>query len=417
MNRRTLLKNGALLGVCSLADIAAAANSMHTNKINSPAKDDRTYWVNLLYKIARPVLENLSSASLKKAMPVEVSNNNVKDRMGVTHLEAVARTLVGLAPWLALKETGGDEKEKQQQLLRFAQKGLENAVNPSSPDYLNFRNGKQPLVDGAFLSHAFLRAPSLWQSLSAETKQRVIIEIKFQRNIEPFNNNWLLFAAMNEAFLLSAGVEHKTDVVEKAFKAHESWYKGDGWFGDGPSFHLDYYNSFVIQPMMVDILSVLVKHNKAEKKELELAQNRMKRYGRQLELLISPQGTYPPIGRSVAYRIGAFQALSQLILQEQLPTDLSPGAVRSALTAVLKNQFEAKGTFDENGWLQLGFCGHQPKAADSYISTGSLYLCSVGFLPLGLPANHIFWTAAKEDWSQKKAWSGKDFKVDKAIEF
>ncbi len=34
----------------------------------------------------------------------------------------------------------------------------------------------------------------------------------------------------------------------------ESWYLGDGVYGDGPKFRWDYYNSFVIQPMYVDVL-------------------------------------------------------------------------------------------------------------------------------------------------------------------
>jgi hypothetical protein len=47
---------------------------------------------------------------------------------------------------------------------------------------------------------------------------------------------------------------------------------------------------------------------------------------------------------------------------------------------------EATGTFDANGWLTVGFSGHQPSVAEPYISTGSTSLCSVGLLPLGLPA-------------------------------
>jgi hypothetical protein len=73
------------------------------------------------------------------------------------------------------------------------------------------------------------------------------------------------------------------------------------------------------------------------------------------------------------------------------------------------------GTFDKNGWLTLGFCGHQPNLAESYISTGSLYLCSAVFLPLGLPANDEFWTGKPEEWTNKKAWKGKIIKIDKAL--
>ncbi len=54
--------------------------------------------------------------------------------------------------------------------------------------------------------------------------------------------------------------------------------------------------------------------------------------------MISPEGTYPIIGRSVAYRFGAFQALSQVALRKELPLYIAPGQVRCALTAVMKRQ-------------------------------------------------------------------------------
>jgi hypothetical protein len=75
------------------------------------------------------------------------------------------------------------------------------------------------------------------------------------------------------------------------------------------------------------------------------------------------------------------------------------------------------GTFDKNGWLQLGFVGHQPQMADQYTSTGSLYLCTVGFLALGLPADDKFWTDTAADWTSKKAWSGQLFKKDYKVSY
>jgi hypothetical protein len=90
--------------------------------------------------------------------------------------------------------------------------------------------------------------------------------------------------------------------------------------------------------------------------------------------------------------------------------------VRAALTAVMKKMSQAPGTFDENGWLQIGFCGHQPSIGEYYVSTGSLYLCSVGMLPLGLPENDAFWRSPAEDWTAKEAWSGKSVKTDHAYQ-
>ena len=45
--------------------------------------------------------------------------------------------------------------------------------------------------------------------------------------------------------------------VDYALRQHDQWYKGDGAYGDGPTFHWDYYNSFVIHPMLLDVLDVV----------------------------------------------------------------------------------------------------------------------------------------------------------------
>jgi len=76
---------------------------------------------------------------------------------------------------------------------------------------------------------------------------------------------------------------------------------------------------------------------------------------------------------------------------------------------------EAPGTFDPNGWLTIGYCGHQPHLGESYISTGSLYLCSTVLLPLGLPPANPFWSGATQDWTARRMWRGEDGAADHAI--
>lgn len=381
---------------------------------------DRQYWVSLLTKICGPVLQNLSKGQLKQNMPLEKPKNYAKKVEEVTYLEALGRTLAGLSAWVSLPLDTTAEGKLRAQYAEMARASIRNIVDPSSPDFTHFEVEGDPqlLVDAAFLAHGMLRAPQqLWEPLPAETKKQVVTAFRNLQWIRPGESNWLLFAAMLEAFFLYVGEEWDPMRVDYAVSKHQDWYMGDGWYGDGPTFHFDYYNGYVIQPMLVDILKVLWEKGKGRKEAYEMALKRMQRFSVIQERLISPEGTYPPIGRSIIYRVGAFQPLAQLAWQEQLPEELSPAQVRSALTAVMKNQFEAAGTFDKNGWLQLGFNGHQPSAADAYISTGSLYLCTVGFLPLGLPASAPFWKDPSAAWTAKKAWSGQPFEVDHAVSY
>jgi len=85
------------------------------------------------------------------------------------------------------------------------------------------------------------------------------------------------------------------------------------------------------------------------------------------------------------------------------------------LTAVMHRTLDAAGTFDSAGWLTVGLCGHQPHLGESYISTGSLYLCATVLLPLGLPAEDAFWSGASEDWTSRRLWRGEDGIADHAL--
>jgi len=105
-----------------------------------------------------------------------------------------------------------------------------------------------------------------------------------------------------------------------------------------------------------------------------------------------------------------------MALRHELPAHIKPGQVRAGLTAVIRKMAEAPGTFDNQGWLQIGFYGHQPALGESYISTGSLYLCSAGLLPLGLPPGDEFWSAPAERWTSQKLWAGENLAADHAIQ-
>lgn len=380
---------------------------------------DRTYWANLLYKISEPVLSNMSKGELVKNMQVEVSPTWDGRRTRVTYMEAFGRLMAGLAPWLSLPDDNTSEGKQRKQLREWALKSYAHAVDPDSPDYLQWDKEGQALVDAAYVANSFLRAPKqLWEPLDEVTKKRYVEEFQKLRWVDPPYTNWLLFSAMIETFLLSIDEQYDAYRIHSAIRKIEEWYVGDGWYADGTHFAFDYYNSYVIQPMYVEVLEVLVAKNRMVKQEtLDIARKRMQRYGLILERFISPEGSFPAFGRSMTYRMGAFQPLALLSWRQELPEELSEGQVRSALTCVMKRMFEVKGNFNEKGFLQLGFAGHQPNLADWYTNNGSLYLTSLTFLPLGLPADHSFWTSPAEDWTAKKAWSGEDFPKDHAIGF
>ena len=384
------------------------------------AETDREYWAAQAYRMAKPVLSNLAAGTLRRNMPVEQHDGAGREQYA--HLEAVGRLLCGLAPWF---EVSGDsipaaEAAMRDELLAWAHAGLRNAVDSTSPDYLNFRSFGQPLVDAAFMAQAFLRSPErLWGGLDSLTQRRMIVEMKATRNTRPSYNNWLMFSATVEAFLRMAGERPDLMRTDYAFRQMDDWYVGDGQYSDGPMYHNDYYNSFVIQPMLVDAGRVMNRYYKSEApySDAQYARicRRASRYAGVLERSISPEGTFPVLGRSILYRTGCLQSLAQASLLKMLPKDATEGQVRSAMTAVMRRMLDAPETYDDGGWLSMGFCGVQKGAGEYYLCTGSMYLASTIFLPLGLPAGDSFWTTPAADWTTKKAWGGMPFPGDHSI--
>ena len=413
----------------------------------SKQKTDREVWVDIMYQMAEPVMKNMAEGKLQQVMDTTGGNKNLelsptwdnRDKK-VAYMEAFGRLLAGVAPWLNLPDDDSPEGAKRKQLRAWTRQAIINAVDPQSPDRLGWENGGQTLVDAAYVVEGLYRGyDSLWVPLPKETKDRYIQEIQKLRRYDPPYTNWLLFVAMEESFLMYVGASYDAYRIKMGLAKVEEWYIGDGIYSDGPSFAFDYYNSYVIQPMYVECLEMIAakqpnnnqlifsktnEKTRGAKNRLEEVRKRMQKWAVILERLISPEGTFPVVGRSIPYRMATMQPLAQLAWRKQLPQELHNGQVRAALTAVANRMFYGRlenpdknakvmsKNFNEGGFLTIGFVGPHPNVADWYTNNGSLYLTSLAFLPLGLPETDSFWTDPAEKWTSKKAWEGDDFPKD-----
>ncbi len=378
----------------------------------------RKQWLAYLDKVARPVMQNIAENQLKANMPVVTSGtiDNKAQRTKVAYLEAFGRTLCGIAPWLQLEGGNLNEVKMRDQYRRWALQGIANAVNPAAKDYLEWKGG-QPLVDASFVALALMRAPWLWEHLDKSVQQQVETALKITRNTVPVYSNWILFSGAIEAFFDKYDLGYDPVRVEFAVREFtQHWYVGDGLYADGMDFHLDYYNSIVIHPNLNAILDEVNQKHKTYDKERKNALQISQRYAQTLERMINTDGSYPATGRSIVYRGGVFHHLADMAYKKQLPKSISPAQVRGALTAVIKKTLEAPNTFNKAGWLNIGLYGAQPSLAEFYITTGSLYICTDIFMPLGLPETDEFWSAPSAPWTSVKIWSGQDVPADHALE-
>ncbi len=414
LSRRKLLKSAAMTAV-ALPVLTSRAPQATAEPLGASGSEDRKYWVSLMTRVAEPVLHALSERRLKVTMPVEALAGHEEDRRLYTYLEAMGRLLAGMASWLESGLDEGEEGKLRSRYAEWARMAIQAGTDPKSPDFMNFTKGGQPVVDAAFLALAILRAPTeLWKNLDNATQRNLVAALESTRVIQPGYNNWLLFSATIEAALSTMGAWWDPMRVDYAVRSLDSWYKGDGVYGDGPEFHWDYYNSFVMHPMLLAVLDAVSKVSPSWNRFTELVLERARRYAAIQERMIAPDASFPPLGRSLCYRFGAFHLLADMALRGKLPEGVHPAQVRCALTAVMRRMADAPGTFDENGWLRIGFYGHQPSIAESYISTGSCYLCSAAWLPLGLAASEDFWAAEAMPWTAKRVWSGEAVAPDHA---
>ncbi len=377
--------------------------------------NERQEWLKTMLRIADPVLRNLAAGTLKRNMPTVFH----PDRAEYMHLEALGRTVCGIAPWLELDGLTGEEATLQATYRTLTRQGIANAVNPDSPDFMNFTEGYgQALVDAAFLAHGIVRAPKqLYFALDDTAKHNLVRALRATRKFTPFVMNWLFFSAMVEAALYVMGEsDYDMTRVDYAVNMFENWYLGDGVYGDGPKFRWDYYNSFVIQPMYVDVLRTFSDVGRGYRELLGKVLVRAGRYAAELEKQINADGSYPVIGRSITYRFGAFQLLSQAAQEHFLPDTLPAAQARCALTACIRKVTEHPAMFDAEGWLQPGVYGNQPALAEEYICVGSLYLCTAVFLPLGLAPSDDFWSKPDLPWTAKRIWNGENVMLDHAVD-
>ena len=402
-----------------IAALALLLPLQAAKKTKQPQQTEREYWCSLAYKMAQPVLENMAKGELQKNMKTEFSPSFDNRDRRVVYMETFGRLMAGIAPWLTLPDDDTAEGKQRRQLREWTLAAYKNAVDPDSPDYLLWRKEGQTLVDAAYLAESFIRGyDALWQPLDEQTKQRYIDEFTRLRRVDPPYTNWLLFSSTIESFLAKIGAQQDNFRINTAIRKVEEWYVGDGWYADGQgTFAFDYYTSYVFHGMYLETLQNMIDAGSGGwginyKKFRERALKRAQKFSIILERFISPEGTFPVIGRSTPYRMAAMQPLALMAWYQTLPEDLSNGQVRAALTKVLHRMFDHQENFNDAGYLTIGFCGSQPETADWYTNNGSLYMCSLAFMPLGLPATHAFWTDVPQPWTQVKAWGGQPFPKD-----
>jgi hypothetical protein len=368
----------------------------------------RSEWIRIFRQIVMPVLDGFQSKTFKDTFVQQIPSDYTRPPC-TAHVEAFCRTVMSVAPLFQLMTEDALDIEDIRQAYIASWKVV------IDERYIDWNCGDQLMVEAANLVYAFLLYPNSWHVLPASCRHGILDVLRRASAIKPYNNNWLLFKCIIDIFLHT----HKRIVnlthIYKLLDTVESWYIGDSWYKDGPGFHMDYYNSFVILPFLYVIYGELKKDvcRTLFQTRFQTIVSRIARHAEFLERLIAPDGTFPLFGRSIVYRSAIFHTLVLYMthiyspglpaLAELPESTLSYGQVRRALERVHTRLFGPE-QFDAAGYFHLGFLGAQPGVANHYSNNGSCYFTGLSFSVLGLPDSHPFWTADTQPYTQEIAW-------------
>ena len=262
--------------------------------------------------------------------------------------------------------------------------GLLAGTDPRNPDYWgDITDRDQRIAEAADVSLAlWLSRATVWQRLDEGERSQVVRWLLQVNGKEVADNNWHLFVAQVNVALQALGAEFDANAIEKNLARTLQFYRGDGWFTDGPDGPVDYYNAWGfyyhigwIHRMNAGLLAETVD------KSLPV-------FAGDLLHLLGPH-SYPVMGRSVCYRMAVPAPL--IFASTFDPASIPPAQARRALDLTW-DFFLEHGALRE-GRVTQGYCGDDPKILDNYSGPAScLWSLRSLIVALHLPREADFWT-------------------------
>jgi hypothetical protein len=262
--------------------------------------------------------------------------------------------------------------------------GLLAGTDPKSPDYWgDITDRDQRIAEAADVALAlWLSRASVWQKLDSNQRSQIVHWLLQVNGKKTADNNWHLFVAQVNVALQALGAEHDANVIEKNLARTLEFYRGDGWFTDGPDGPVDYYNAWGfyyhigwIHRMNPGLLG-------------ETVSQALPVFAADLLHLLGPNGI-PVMGRSVCYRMAVPAPLIFASVFE--PVSVAPAQARRALD-VTWDFFLEHGALRE-GRITQGYCGDDPRILDNYSGPAScLWSLRSLIVALHLGPDAPFWT-------------------------
>lgn len=273
-------------------------------------------------------------------------------------------------------------------LVALVRNGIIAGTNPASQSFWGgIVDYDQRLCEAADVAVAlWLTRQRIWKVLSTAERSRIAAWLRQGTGRRVADNNWHLLVVVITVVLRDLGEPSDLLSATLHYQRFRTFYRGDGWFSDGPDGVFDFYNAWAIHYELWWISEI---DRSWDPQFIAASRDAFLKTYRSI---IARDGV-PILGRSVCYR-GAVAA--PLVLGAAGGSAMvTPGEARRAMDLTWQ-AFIQKGVLDRGGVSQ-GYCGADPRVLDNYSGPASC-LWSLRSLVAAytLPTDAAFWQSPPE---------------------
>lgn len=329
------------------------------------------------------------------------------DRRGmpdsVDAIESFARIASAWGTWLRNPAnpstlTFQDSELNLETLLRGA---LLDGTNPANPStyWGDIGHLDQRIVESADIAVAiWMSRERVFHRMTKAEQEQIIGWLAQVDRKGTYTDNWILFTAIVQAVRHHLGFPAPLDDLDFRLMQIDEFYRGDGWYVDGPSDEYELYNAWMFGWHY--LLWTWIDGDRRPEHRQNVLERAHSFIGGFLHLF-GANGSYPAWGRSIVYRFAAVAPFAVGHFLKIAPDD--PGLLRRVSSGSIR-YFYDRGLFEpHHHFVRQGYHGDFPAAGEAYISPGSPYWCCHGLFALTFDHDDPFWTAIESPLPVERA--------------
>lgn len=297
----------------------------------------------------------------------------------VAEIEHICRLLWGVVP-------AGESLEYVHEHLR--QQIIAGSTPTSSAFWQYPTHYDQRVVEMSAIAVALIDANAhYWLPLNEQERENLTTWLLSVTDLELPPNNWRWFRILILKALELLDVEINQSVLANDLEFVDELYLSDGWYQDGHTGVLDYYNPFAFQLYAL----MFVRWSNEESALCQRLMSRAIEFSKSYQYWIAEDGKPLCYGRSLNYRFAGAAFWSELARSGNKLVDIAVARTCWQRTMCWWNE---QPIWDNNGQLLPGFAYPNLLASEFYTSYASPMLAMKAFNALALDAEHPFWQAS-----------------------